>query len=75
MIKVKLNEMLAKRGHTLYWLWKETGIRYATIWQMAKGEVTRLNLETLDRVCEVLECEPGDLLVRNENRKVRKRGK
>jgi DNA-binding Xre family transcriptional regulator len=29
----------------------------------------------LDRVCEVLECQPGDLLVRVETSKKRKRGK
>ncbi len=75
MIKFRLNELLEERGQTIYWLWKQTGIRYATIWQMGKGEVSRLNLEALDRVCEVLECQPGDLLVRVESRKTRKRGK
>lgn len=75
MIKFQLNELLERRGQTLYWLWKRTGIRYATIWQMGKGEVSRLNLDALDRVCEVLECQPGDLLVRVESRKTRKRGK
>jgi putative transcriptional regulator len=75
MIKFQLNELLEQRGQTIYWLWKQTGIRYATIWQMGKGEVSRLNLEVLDRVCEVLECQPGDLLVRVESRKSRKRGR
>lgn len=75
MIKFQLNELLEQRGQTIYWLWKQTGIRYATIWQMGKGEVSRLNLDALDRVCEVLECQPGDLLVRVDSRKTRKRGK
>ena len=75
MIKFRLNEVLEEREQTLYWLWKQTGIRYATIWQMGKGEVARLNMDTLDRVCEALECQPGDLLVRVESHKARKRGK
>lgn len=75
MIKFRLDELLQERGQTIYWLWKETGIRYATIWQMGKGEVARLNMDALDRVCEALECQPGDLLVRIESRKARKRGK
>ena len=58
MIKLQLNELLEQRGQTLYWLWKQTNIRYATIWQMGKGEVSRLNLDALDRVCEVLGCQP-----------------
>lgn len=75
MIKVRLNEMLEEREQTLYWLWKRTGIRYATVWQMGKGEVSRLSLDVLDRVCEALECQPGDLLIRVESRKTRMRGK
>jgi putative transcriptional regulator len=75
MIKFRLNEMLKERGHTVYWLWKRAGIRYATVWQMSKGETERLNLETLDRICEALECQPGDLLVRVITPKKRKRGK
>jgi putative transcriptional regulator len=75
MIKFRLNELLEEREQTLYWLWKQTGIRYATVWQMGKGEVARLNVDALDRICEALECQPGDLLVRVESRKARKRGK
>jgi putative transcriptional regulator len=68
--------MLEARERTVYWLWKETGVRYATIWQMSKGEVARLNLETLDRICNALECQPGDLMVRVEDTtRTRKRGK
>lgn len=75
MIKIQLAEILEGRGQTVYSLWKQTGIRYATIWQMSKGEIARLNLDVLDRICEVLECQPGDLLVRVEDRKKRKRGR
>ena len=75
MISFRLKEMIEERGQTLYWLWKQTGIRYATIWQMGRGEVARLNVYALDRICETLECQPGDLLVRVEGPKKRKRGK
>jgi len=75
MIMVRLNAILEKRGQTVYWLWKQTGIRYATVWQMNKGEIARLSMDALDRICEVLECQPGDLLVRVEDRKKRKRGR
>lgn len=75
MIKLRLSELLEKRGQSLYWLWKQTDVRYATIWQMGKGEVARLNLDVLDRVCAALECQPGDLLVRVESRKAKRVGK
>ena len=67
MIKIRLSDVLEEREQTLYWLWKQTGIRYATIWQMGKGKVVRLNMDVLDRVCEVLECQPGDLLEYSKN--------
>jgi putative transcriptional regulator len=75
MIKFRLREILEERGRTVYWLWKQTGIRYATVWQMANGEATRVNLDVLDRICEALECEPGDLLVRVKTSTKRKRGR
>jgi putative transcriptional regulator len=64
-----------KRRRTPYWLSKETGIRYASIWQMNRGEVERLHVETLDLICEALHCQPGDLLVRVSERKAKKKGK
>ena len=75
MIAIRLAHILEERRQTVYWLWKQTGIRYATVWQMNRGEIARLNLDALDRICEALECEPGDLLVRVEGRKKRRRGK
>jgi putative transcriptional regulator len=79
VIKLRLNELLAERGLTPYRLWKQTGIRWASIWQMSKGDTSRLHIGTLDRICEALECQPGDLLVRVESKargKVsRKKGK
>lgn len=75
MIQLRINEVLEQRGQTIYWLWKQTGIRYATVWQLGKGEAERLSLDVLDRICEALECQPGDLLVRVETSKKRKRGK
>jgi putative transcriptional regulator len=73
MIKCRVAEILEKSDRTPYWLAKEAGIRYATIWQMVNGEIARLNLETLDRICEALECQPGDLLVRVTTRKTTKK--
>lgn len=73
VIELRLSEILEKRGRTAYWLAQETGIRYASIWQMSKGDTSRLHIETLDRICEALDCQPGDLLVRVETPKTRGR--
>lgn len=75
MLKLQLAELLAEREKTIYWLSKETNIRYATLWQMSRGEVGRINTDTLDRICAVLECDPGDLIVRVSAERSKKRGK
>lgn len=75
MIKIRLKELLEERGRTLYWLAKQAGVRYATIWNLSRGEVGRLSVNALDRICEALDCQPGDLLIRVANKKARKRGK
>jgi putative transcriptional regulator len=75
MIQSQLSELLEQKGRTLYWLAKQSGVRYATVWQLGKGQVGRLNLEALDKICEALECQPGDLLVRVNERKTRKKAR
>ena len=75
MIKVLINEQLQKEGRTLYWLAKQAEVRYATIWNLSRGDVGRLSIDVLDRICEVLDCQPGDLLKRVAEPKARKRGK
>ncbi len=42
---------------------------------MANGKAQRFDVELLDRICKALKCQPGDLLVRTESRKARKKGK
>jgi putative transcriptional regulator len=68
MITIRLNELLAQREKTLYWLAQQTRIRYATLWQMSRDEVVLVNLKTLDKVCKALAVEPGDVLVRKGRR-------
>lgn len=73
MIKIELEKLLGDRS--LYWLSQQTGIRWATLAAMVQGKAQRLDLDALESICEALECSPGDLLIRAENRKTRKRGR
>ena len=74
MITIRIKELLKERDQSLYWLAKETGVRYATIWNMSRRKAGRLSLDGLDRICEALDCQPGDLLIRETPSKPRKRG-
>jgi putative transcriptional regulator len=72
MVKVELEKLL--EGRSLYWLSRQTGIRWATLAAMQNGKAQRVNLEDIESICNALGCEPGDLFTKVE-RKPRKRGK
>ena len=62
MIKFKVKVMLAQRGMTQKELAERTGIRPPTISAICVGSVKHLPVEALDKICEVLDCQPADLM-------------
>jgi putative transcriptional regulator len=64
MIKPRLVEMLEEKGKTLYWLAKETETAYSTIHKLSNAKTDSISFRVLDRICAVLDCDPGDILVR-----------
>lgn len=69
MIEIKLDELLEERGHSFYWLSKKTCVSYTTLWRLKKGNARGINFATLRKICEALECQPGDVLKLNTNHK------
>ena len=62
MIKIRVDHLLAEQGRTFYWLAKETGISHTTLWRLKKGKALGINFATLEKMCQTLKCQPGDLL-------------
>jgi putative transcriptional regulator len=62
IIEIRVDELLAEQGRTFYWLAKQTGISHTTLWRLKKGKAFGMNLDTLEKMCRVLECQPGDIL-------------
>jgi putative transcriptional regulator len=62
LIEIRVDELLAERGRTFYWLAKETGISHSTLWRLKKGKSVGINFATLERICQMLSCQPGDVL-------------
>ena len=74
MIEIRVDEVLEERGRTFYWLSKETGISHSTLWRLKKGKALGINFATLDRICQMLSCQPGDVLkLASEKKKTVKR--
>ncbi len=76
MIKLEIETLLAEKGRTFYWLAKETQINHAVMSKLRHNQMVALRLDVLDRICEALECEPGDILVRvSDKKKSEQKGK
>ncbi|MGB0506706.1 MAG: helix-turn-helix domain-containing protein [Pikeienuella sp.] len=61
-IIVRLDVMLALRKMRSKELAQKVGITEANLSQLKSGKVKGVRFETLNRICEELECQPGDLL-------------
>jgi putative transcriptional regulator len=61
-IIVKLDVMLAKRRMRSRELAERVGITEVNISLLKSGKVRGVRFETLEKICEVLRCQPGDLL-------------
>lgn len=61
-IIVNLDVMLAKRKMRSRELSEHIGITEQNISLLKSGKVKGIRFETLDRICKVLDCQPGDLL-------------
>lgn len=62
MIKFKVKVMLALREMTQKELAEKTGIRPPTVSAICTGAVKHLPVDALDKICEVLNCQPADLM-------------
>ena len=62
-IIVKLDLVLADRKVKSKDLAEYVGITEANLSLLKQGKVKGVRFETLQRICEYLECQPGDLLV------------
>lgn len=61
-IIVNLDVMLAKRKMRSRELAERIGITEQNVSLLKSGKVKGIRFDTLERICEILECQPGDLL-------------
>ena len=62
VIKIHLSRLLGEKRWTQKDLAEATGIRPSTINEWYHEFVTRINLDHVDKICEVLECDISDLI-------------
>ena len=62
MIIVNLDVMLAKRKMSVSELTEKIGITMANVSLLKNGKVKGIRFETLNKICEILSCQPADIL-------------
>lgn len=61
-IIVNLDVMLARRKMSLTELSDRVGITMSNLSILKTGKAKAVRLETLEAICKVLDCQPGDIL-------------
>ncbi len=61
-IITNLDVMLAKRKMTLSALAERVGITLPNLSRLKQGNVKGIRYNTLEKICKVLNCKPGDIL-------------
>lgn len=61
-IIVNLDVMLARRKMSLTELSEKVGITMANLSILKKGKAKAVRFSTLEAICKVLDCQPGDIL-------------
>ncbi len=62
MIVVNIDVMLARRKMSVGELAERVGFTMANVSLLKNGKIKALKLSTLNKLCEVLQCQPADLL-------------
>lgn len=61
MVRLNILPLLAKKGKTKYWLYKQLGMSYQNFNRMVNNETSSIKLERIETLCQLLECTPNEL--------------
>lgn len=61
MIKLRVKEILDKKGKTKYWLYKQLGMSYQNFSKMINNETKSIRYENIETLCLLFSCTPNDL--------------
>ena len=61
MIKLNVLDLLEKKGHTKYWLYKQLGMSYQNFNKMVNNQTKSIRYENIETICLLLECTPNEL--------------
>lgn len=65
-IRVQLDKMLQERRMSLTELSDQVGVTIANLSILKTGKAKAVRFTTLEKICRTLDCQPGDILVFEE---------
>lgn len=66
-IILRLDRMMADRKISLNELSEKVGVSTVNLSKLKNGKVSAIRFSTLDAICEILDCQPGDILEYEKN--------
>lgn len=61
-IILRLDRMMADRKISLNELSEKVGVANVNLSKLKNGKVSAIRFSTLEAICDVLDCQPGDIL-------------
>ena len=62
MIVFNIDVMLARRKMSVTELTERVGLTMANVSLIKNGKIKAIRITTLEKICEALDCQPGDIL-------------
>lgn len=62
-MKLNIKDIMDSKGITMYKMSKDTGISQSTLSHMYNQQTTRIDFQSLGKICKYLNCEPSDIFV------------
>lgn len=63
MVYVRVKEILKEKKKTKYWFIKNMEGGYQALSHLMDNQTTGIHFETLEKMCDLFECEIGELIV------------
>lgn len=71
MAKIILKEYLSQKGIKISWLSEKSGIARPALSNLINNKTDGIKFDTIENICEVLDCEIEDILILERNRDIK----
>ncbi|MCI8618116.1 MAG: helix-turn-helix transcriptional regulator [Clostridia bacterium] len=67
MVQLRIKELLNEQKKTKYWFIKHMEGSYRSLSNMMDNKTTSIRFDTIDKLCDIFNCEVGEIIERKKN--------